>query len=112
MEPELVFQQKLTIPSTIPSSTSTTMSSSKASLSTSTPTSIEKLEFVTSEIPNLWHCPNCFHLPLSKRSKHSVIFHHAISNGANKDDKNNCNNKTIMELTPTSPNREREWPLW
>ena len=102
-ELESVLQQTLTSASSI----SPTMLSSKASLSNSSPTSIEKLEFIPSEIPNFWHCPNCFHLPLSKRSKHSVIFHHAICSSANKNDKSNCNNKTIMEMIPASSNRER-----
>ncbi len=37
--------------------------------------SIECLEYVPSDIPNFWHCPNCIHLPFSKRPKHSVVFH-------------------------------------
>ncbi len=35
----------------------------------------DRLEYVPSDVTNFWHCPNCIHLPLSKRPKHSVIFH-------------------------------------
>lgn len=79
--------------------------------------------FVRGDLPNFWQCPQCKHLPLSQRPKHSVLYHYAPSIDKGKDEGvpptslvrpiiqvhfNACGNHKNRELNEQSASKDEE----
>lgn len=74
-EPSVVLQDSSeTDFSQVSNKSSSSRLSNKAQTTKRLSLTVEKLEYVPSDVSNFWHCPKCIHLPFSRRKRHSVIF--------------------------------------